>query len=50
MIYVGNGEGLQISHIGTNNLDTQNGSLKLNNVLIVPKFKKKVDLCSTTHH
>lgn len=50
MIYVANGEGLQISHIGSNNINTQHGRLKLNNVLIVPKFKKKVDLCSTTHH
>jgi hypothetical protein len=39
-VYIGNGSGLYISHIGTSSLVTVGGSLVLNNVLYVPQLTK----------
>ena len=42
-IFVGNGQGLQISHIGNTSLKTYYEDLHLNNILVVPKiFFKKI--------
>ena len=41
-IYVGDGKGLHISHIGNTILKTPHGNLKLNNVLVVPHLKKNL--------
>ena len=40
--FVGNGKGLQISHIGDTSLTTNHGKLKLKNVLVVPNLKKNL--------
>ena len=37
-IFVGNGQGLQISHIGNTSLKIDYGDLHLKNVLVVPKI------------
>ena len=41
-IYVGDGKGLLISHIGNTILKTPHGNLKLNNDLVVPHLKKNL--------
>lgn len=41
-IFAGNGQGLQISHIGNASLKTDYGDLHLKNVLVVPKIKKNL--------
>lgn len=41
-IFVGNGQGLHITHVGNASLNTDYGKLKLNNVLVVPKLKKNL--------
>lgn len=41
-IYVGNGKGLHISHIGSTILKTTHDNLKLNNILVVPRLKKNL--------
>lgn len=41
-ILVGNGQGLQISHIGDTSLKTNHGNFNLKNVLVVPKLKKNL--------
>ena len=41
-IIVGNGQDLNISHIGSASLNTNHGSLHLNNILGVPKLKKNL--------
>ncbi|KAK9214354.1 hypothetical protein WN944_006343 [Citrus x changshan-huyou] len=40
--FVGNGQGLHITHVGNASLNTDYGKLKLNNVLVVPKLKKNL--------
>ena len=39
-IIVGNGQGLNISHVGNISLNTNHGTLKLKDVLVVPQLKK----------
>lgn len=41
-INVGNGKGLQISHVGDVAIKTENGNLNLKNVLLVPNLKKNL--------
>ncbi|TXG63956.1 hypothetical protein EZV62_010950 [Acer yangbiense] len=41
-ILVGNGESLNISHIGEGKIETKDGTLDLKNVLIVPNIKKNL--------
>lgn len=41
-IMVGNGESLNISHIGDTTIATGNNSLPLHNVLVVPNIKKNL--------
>ena len=56
-IFIGNGESLNISHIGEGKIQTNNGILNLKNVLIVPDIKKNLmsvgklaedDFCTVT--
>ena len=42
LLYVGNGDSLDITHIGEGDIYTENGKLKLKNVLIVPDIKKNL--------
>lgn len=42
MIFVGDGTGLHISHIGNANITAKEGNLKLNNVLVVPELRKNL--------
>lgn len=41
-LYVGNGEGLQITHIDEGNIPTKHSSLKLKNVVVVLNIKKNL--------
>lgn len=41
-VFVGNGQALPITHTGKALLKTTQGKLHLNNVLVVPKLKKKL--------
>ncbi|KAK9195847.1 hypothetical protein WN943_003975 [Citrus x changshan-huyou] len=41
-IIVGNGQGLNISHVGNISLNTNHGTLKLKDVLVVPQLKKNL--------
>ena len=41
-LYVGNGDSLDITHIGEGDIYTENGKLKLKNILIVPEIKKNL--------
>ena len=41
-LYVGNGDSLDITHIGEGDIYSKNGKLKLKNVLIVPDIKKNL--------
>jgi hypothetical protein len=41
-IQVGNGTGLCISHIGSSNLETENHSFSLKNILLVPDIQKNL--------
>ena len=41
-IIAGNGEALNITHIGSTDLKVVNNRLKLNNILVVPEIKKKL--------
>lgn len=44
-IFVDNGQGLQISHIGNKRVETNNGKLELDNVLGIPYLKKNLIFC-----
>ena len=41
-LHVGNGQGLQITHIGITSLPSSSGSLSLKNVLYVPQIVKNL--------
>lgn len=41
-ILIGDGNCLQISHTGNIKIKIENESLKLNNILVVPKLKKNL--------
>ena len=44
-IFVDNGQGLQISHIDNKRVDTNNGKLELDNVLVIPHLIMNLFFC-----
>lgn len=49
-IYVGNGNSLPISHVGSTKIKTNNGDLNLNKILVVPGSRKNLLLVKINNY